>query len=47
MFLFFLYVLCERKYCDVKFESGNLYLKNVIDIVIIVIIEKILYISYF
>jgi len=35
MFLFFLYVFYERRYCDAKFESG--ILRNVVVIVIIII----------
>jgi len=35
MFLFFLYASYERRYCDAKFESGNLFLRNVVVIVII------------
>jgi len=35
MFLFFLYVCYERRYCDAKFESGNLLLRNVVVIIII------------
>jgi len=41
MFLFFLYVSYERRYCDAKFESANLLLRNVVVIVIIIIINVI------
>jgi len=38
MFLFFLYVSYERRYCNAKFESGNLLLRNVNVIIIINVI---------
>jgi len=46
VFLFFLYVPYERRYCDAKSESGNFLLRNVVVIVINVIVDHI-YMSSF
>jgi len=43
MSLFFLYVSYEKRYCDAKFESGNLFLRNVVIIVIIIITSSSVY----
>jgi len=37
MSLFFLYMSYERRYCNAKFKSGNLLLRNIVVIVIIII----------
>jgi len=41
MFLFFLYMSYERRYCNAKFESENLLLRNVVVMIIIIIINVI------
>jgi len=44
VFLFFLYVPYEQRYCDAKSESGNFLLRNVVVIVIINVIVNYIYI---
>jgi len=40
VFLIFVYVSYERRYCNAKFESGNFLLRNVVIIIINVIVAR-------
>jgi len=38
VFLFFMYVTLERRYCDVKFEREIFNLRNVVVIIFIIVV---------